>query len=249
MSSTTVLSKKKEERLHVSARPAMIRKKRSPRNNCSSNRIRIMFLNRLGINDDGNDLCHETEEKIPQHLKKKERLPSRGSLLGKVKIRKEPLKFNNDISSPSFKFSPLSWLPHLFCDFHQEVSSSSKEQKEECKDEKQLTLSSSLSTISTCDESFINNANDKNNKGRRSITFHDEVEVVPIPMRSEYSKRIRHRLWTGINELHYNAQRNMMEFSSEGWDWRTVVDDENLFLYDTLTGEFIHPVHFNEISD
>jgi len=87
----------------------------------------------------------------------------------------------------------------------------------------------------------INNNNIKNR--RRKLTFHDEVQIVPIPMRSEYSNRIKERMYSGRVELSENAQRNVVEFESEGWDATTVLDDETQFYKCPLTGELIHPVH------
>eukprot|EP00561_Arcocellulus_cornucervis_P004445 CAMPEP_0185826506 /NCGR_PEP_ID=MMETSP1322-20130828/31582_1 /TAXON_ID=265543 /ORGANISM="Minutocellus polymorphus, Strain RCC2270" /LENGTH=556 /DNA_ID=CAMNT_0028524235 /DNA_START=60 /DNA_END=1730 /DNA_ORIENTATION=- len=77
---------------------------------------------------------------------------------------------------------------------------------------------------------------------KKRITFREQVRVTPIPMRSEYSHRIRDRLWTNRIELHENAQRNALEFSSEGWDWRTVTEDEGMYRC-SVSGELIHPVH------
>ena len=87
---------------------------------------------------------------------------------------------------------------------------------------------------------------------RRRLVFHDNVEVVPIPMRSEYSNRIKERMYSGRVELSENAQRNVVEFEAEGWDASTVLDDENQFYKCPLTGELIHPVHlsyFNKGDD
>ena len=45
----------------------------------------------------------------------------------------------------------------------------------------------------------------KMSKPKRCITFDESVKVVPIPMRSEYSDRIRSRLWSNTVELYDNA--------------------------------------------
>lgn len=82
-----------------------------------------------------------------------------------------------------------------------------------------------------------------NNSRRRRLLFSEAVEVVPIPMRSEYSNRIKDRMYSGRVELSENAQRNVVEFEAEGWDATTVLDDENQFYKCPLTGELIHPVH------
>lgn len=95
--------------------------------------------------------------------------------------------------------------------------------------------------------------NDNHNTNRRrKLTFHDEVQIVPIPMRSEYSNRIKERMYSGRVELSENAQRNVVEFESEGWDATTVLEDETQFYKCPLTGELIHPVHlayFNKTGE
>jgi hypothetical protein len=78
-------------------------------------------------------------------------------------------------------------------------------------------------------------------KGPR-ISFNDDVSVAHIPMRSEYSDRVRSRLWSNRYEIHENATRNAIEFQAEGWDWRSVTEDEGMFVC-TSSGELIHPVH------
>jgi len=78
--------------------------------------------------------------------------------------------------------------------------------------------------------------------GRRTIAFNDAVSVVPIPMRNEYSSRIRRRMWSDRFEIFENAQRNTVEFAAEGWNWRNATEDEGMFVC-SESGELVHPVH------
>lgn len=48
----------------------------------------------------------------------------------------------------------------------------------------------------------------KKSKPKRCITFDESVNVVPIPMRHEYSDRIRSRLWSNAVELYENAGKS-----------------------------------------
>lgn len=85
--------------------------------------------------------------------------------------------------------------------------------------------------------------NDDTESGKKKITFDDVVKVLPIPKRNEYSSRISRRLWSGAVEIHENAARNSVEFAAEGWDWRTVTEDDKMYIC-YATGERIHPVHY-----
>lgn len=84
-------------------------------------------------------------------------------------------------------------------------------------------------------------------KPRRGLSFNDQVTVVPIPERHEYSKRIRDRLWVNAQELQSQAARNTVEFASEGWDWRNAFLDEEMYVC-AVTGEKVHPVHLESDS-
>ena len=57
----------------------------------------------------------------------------------------------------------------------------------------------------------------------------------------EYSTIVKERLWSSSNDLYQNAVRNSIEFASEGWNWRTVADDDQMIQ--SASGERIHPIH------
>lgn len=66
-------------------------------------------------------------------------------------------------------------------------------------------------------------------KKKTRITFQEDVEVMPIPTRYEYSDRIKSRIWSNRHELQENAERNAIEFASEGWNWQTVTEDDGMY--------------------
>jgi len=81
---------------------------------------------------------------------------------------------------------------------------------------------------------------------RRRVTLHDMVSVIPIPQRSEYTTSQHSHIWTTSEELYANAARNSIEFASEGWNWRTVTEDEDM-LYHKSTKQLVHPVHLRNV--
>jgi hypothetical protein len=76
---------------------------------------------------------------------------------------------------------------------------------------------------------------------KKCVSFDVAVTVYPIPLRTQYSSRIRNSLWTPVSELQENAARNCVEFAAENWDWRQAADDDDMVIY---YGEKIHPIHF-----
>lgn len=89
-----------------------------------------------------------------------------------------------------------------------------------------------------------NRSNVPTPRKKKGVTIHKSVAVVPIPSRLEYSNRMRERLWTASSDLASNAARNTIEFASEGWNWRNVIEDENMLVHQA-NGELIHPIHIH----
>ena len=45
-----------------------------------------------------------------------------------------------------------------------------------------------------------------------------------------------------------NAARNTIEFHAEGWNWRSVTEDEDMLRH-TITRELIHPIHLRNAME
>lgn len=111
------------------------------------------------------------------------------------------------------------------------------------------TLSSSSSELSlqqarepsseSRDESSSAAANQQQHK--KAVHFAPMVQVHAIDPHSKYSNRLRATLWTSATEMEENVARNCIEFAAEDWDWRHVLEDQDMVIYH---GELVHPVHF-----
>jgi hypothetical protein len=104
-----------------------------------------------------------------------------------------------------------------------------------------------LRKSSECDESVSKDSNIGDDtviasSKRKSLTFNQYVDVISIPNRNDYSRRIRAKLWSTAVELHMNASRNTIEFAADGWDWRAATEEDQMPRC-PKTKEPIHPIH------
>jgi len=104
-----------------------------------------------------------------------------------------------------------------------------------------------------CNTTHNNNNNNAITKAKTKtktkttrIAFLDQVEVMPIPTRHEYSNRIKSRIWSNRYELQENAERNAVEFAAEGWNWANVIEDEGMYIC-SVSGELVHPAWVGEL--
>jgi hypothetical protein len=196
------------------------------------------------------------ENRAPPGSVPSNREPSRGSLLGQVQTRTERLKYDEDFeryhlekkeremqrSSNSNASPPTdNLLAVLGSIFTQQSLSDREDELKPCKAQSVTSVESNTILSSSSDETSTSSKKGRN----RLLSFNDEVTVVPIPKKEEYSKRIRGRLWVNAQELQSQVARNTVEFAHEGWDWKKAYEDEHMYVC-AVTGEKVHPVHVDE---
>jgi hypothetical protein len=74
------------------------------------------------------------------------------------------------------------------------------------------------------------------------VSFFHKVQVLRIPSRKHYPDDIKKTLWASLSEITENAKRNSIEYTAEGWDWRTVLEEKDMYRH-PRTGEYVHPIH------
>jgi hypothetical protein len=74
------------------------------------------------------------------------------------------------------------------------------------------------------------------------VSFFHKVQVLRIPSRKQYPDEMKKSLWATLSEISENAKRNSIEYTAEGWDWRTVLEEKDMYRH-PRTGEYVHPVH------
>jgi len=214
-------------------------------NSRSKDQVRSRLLNNLGI------FNNVSIEKAPNPAIARKIKIIRAMGLGGV-IPPKPLSsqspsleaLDNENIRPKINFSEITHEPLKYKD-DDIVDSNSMEVDEENGQENGTTNIVTVSASTSSNQNGTQNQTStetKKKKNRRKICFNDSVKVAHIPMRSEYSDRVRSRIWSNRYEIHENATRNAIEFQAEGWDWRTTVEDEGMFVC-TSSGELIHPVH------
>jgi hypothetical protein len=74
------------------------------------------------------------------------------------------------------------------------------------------------------------------------VSFFHKVQVLRIPSRKQYPDEMKKTLWASLSEITQNAKRNSIEYTAEGWDWRMVLEEKDMYRH-PRTGEYVHPVH------
>lgn len=118
-----------------------------------------------------------------------------------------------------------------------------EEPQHHCRRAKPILITTTRKHAATTTTDLLEGHEQRQNKRKRRISFDNDIRIRPIPMRSDYHTTIQSNLWSDSLQIQREATRNAMEFASEGWDWRRVRLDHEMYLC-TVTGERIHPVHF-----
>lgn len=180
-----------------------------------SKRLRSDLLNKLGIVDERSQARLALPLNASDSPKKAEK-----TVLGPIKIVKAPLK-KDEGPDPMPTKVPPNFLVALGSFFR--VGSSD---------------AGTSATAESDDTSTLSSASERH----RSLTFDEEVSVVHIPRRDQYSSRIQQHLWNDPETLRANAMRNTIEYSADGWKWQDVREEEEHVVC-SESGELIHPVH------
>lgn len=79
--------------------------------------------------------------------------------------------------------------------------------------------------------------------GSSKVQFCQIVSGLEIPSHHQYSDRIKKTIWADRAEINAMVERNILEFEAEGFDWKNVVLDDDMYV-DEANGELIHPCHY-----
>ncbi|KAL3925363.1 MAG: hypothetical protein SGARI_005856 [Bacillariaceae sp.] len=76
-----------------------------------------------------------------------------------------------------------------------------------------------------------------------AVSFFNKVQVMRIPSRKDYPDDMKKAMWSSTSEISSNAKRNSLEYTYEGWNWRTVLEEQDMYMHEK-TGALYHPAHF-----
>jgi len=207
------------------------RKKKNKVGNTNNNVIRSRLLNKLGIYDECRvRVANNSMEKQTQQAGSSSAAAAALSNLSPsctcVGTYSEPLKYDNEVNHNNNNNKSVVKPKTKSSFFNRFLGGATQQQEEEQHAE------------SNTDSNNIKSVMDPN----KGICFDETVVVVPIPMRNEYSARMKKRLWMNRLELLQNVHRNSIEFAAEGYDWHNVTEDDGMYKC-SRSGKLIHPVH------
>merc|ERR1712151_775358 len=183
----------------------------------SSKQVKVKFFNMLGIESSTTNTTINKSPTYNMESNKKFNHPRDANLV----ISSEKLKYNKQ-DDEALSFSPS--LKHRW------GSGSNLFQHHKASDDNNASMQNREDGL-------------QSHKKKDGVSFVDTVKVLPIPKRDEYSDRVARRIWSSAVEIQEMAMRNSVEFAAEGWDWRTVTEDDQMYVCGD-TGELVHPVHF-----
>ncbi|KAG7345323.1 hypothetical protein IV203_032854 [Nitzschia inconspicua] len=129
------------------------------------------------------------------------------------------------------------------------VTNDNNTTKDDQNDNKDVVVVENNNTIHNRDNKAASDSDecstDKNkDTDSTKVKFNDTVDIVSIPSRHQFSNRIKNVYWSNRYELQENAERNILEYEYEGWDYDKVVLDDEMYV-DVNTGALIHPCHLS----
>lgn len=95
-------------------------------------------------------------------------------------------------------------------------------------------------SLNDTNEEYIGHNRWPSTDRKRMVRFNDVVTEKEIASHKKYSDRIRRQLWNDPEEILENAYRNQIEFQAEGMNWKSVLENDEMYV-DPETGELIHP--------
>jgi hypothetical protein len=89
----------------------------------------------------------------------------------------------------------------------------------------------------------------RRSRRRKKIEFSETVRVMLIPSHADYDNEEKEAIWASKKAIAAMASNNFIEFAAEGWDWRNVVEDDDMIQVpggDENGGvKMQHPIHSN----